>query len=588
MITFASKVISSSDSSVTTNREVLQHSTRLYDPLGFLAPVTVQVKILMQELWQQKIKWNEPLDKPYKIRWQKTAREIDESSKVVLPRCYSMTSDIAKPILHVFADASVKAYRAVAYFCEDEQSAFVMARTRVAPLKTQTLPRLELMAAVVATRLATFIQSSMMPLLDCSNIQLWSDSQIVLHWVNSKKKLKPFVASHVSEITESFPATMWKYCPTADNPADFPTRGISAESFTDSNMWRYGPVWLCNPTKWPVWNHSEVLHLQVDDRDDKQKRGCPNGTQPPESGLHCIINIVDYNNLDKLLGVTAYVLRFIYNVRSSSSVSRKSGPITPQEYGDAQIKWIRHSKQQVYCEEIANLTAIYTSCLTLVHQIRLFLDDNKVIRCGGRILNAPVSELTRFPYLLPRNHPFTTLVIRSIHIKQLHAGTNSTVTAIHQWYWIPAARQCVKKVIRQCVICRKLSGAAYKAPDPPPLPKSRVQDSPPFTTTGVDFTGAMYVKGNGKENKVYICLFTCAATRAVHLEVVTDLTEATFMEAFRRFFGHKSLPHTIILDNASTYHSADDELIQLFESISLKESLGRQGVVWQFIPKRGP
>ena len=91
----------------------------------------------MQELWQQKIKWDEPLDEPYRIRWQNTARDVDESSKVVLPRHYFMTSGIAKPILYVLADASVKAYGAVAYFCEDEQSAFVMARTCVAPLKTQ-------------------------------------------------------------------------------------------------------------------------------------------------------------------------------------------------------------------------------------------------------------------------------------------------------------------------------------------------------------------------------------------------------------------------------------------------------------------
>ena len=117
-----------------------------------------------------------------------------------------------------------------------------MARTRVAPLKVQTLPRLELMAAVVATRLTTFITSSMTPLMDCSSV--WSDSQILLHWLIDKKKLKAFVASCASEITESFPAAMWKYCPTTDNPADLLTRGIRAKLLADSNMWRYGPVWL--------------------------------------------------------------------------------------------------------------------------------------------------------------------------------------------------------------------------------------------------------------------------------------------------------------------------------------------------------
>ena len=145
-----------------------------------------------------------------------------------------------------------------------------------------------------------------------------------------------------------------------------------------------------------------------------------------------------------------------------------------------------------------------------------------------------------------------------------------------------------ERTIRQCVICRKCSGAPYKAPDPPPLPKLRVQQSDPFTTTGVDFTGALYVRGIEGENKVYICLFTCAVTRAVHLEVVTDLTEQSFIQAFRRFVNRKSLPHTMISDNASTYLAAADELKNLFQSTSLKETLGRQGVEWKFIPKRAP
>ena len=146
-------------------------------------------------------------------------------------------------------------------------------------------------------------------------------------------------------------------------------------------------------------------------------------------------------------------------------------------------------------------------------------------------------------------------------------------------------------MISECVTCRKHSGAAYKAPDPPLLPKSRVQECIPFTTTRVDFTRALYAKGkgSGEENKVYIIMcFTCAVMRAVHLEVVTDLTEATYLEAFIRFVGRKSLPHTMISDNTSTYHSVADELNKLFECTTLKEALGRQGVQWQFIPKCGP
>ena len=136
--------------------------------------------------------------------------------------------------------------------------------------------------------------------------------------------------------------------------------------------------------------------------------------------------------------------------------------------------------------------------------------------------------------------------------------------------------------------CRKLEGVAFRAPDPAPLPKLRVQETAPFAVTGVDFTGPLYVRSESSETKCYICLFTCAVTRAVHLEVVSDLTERSFLQAFRRFASRKSLPYHMISDNASTYLAAADELKQLFQSPSLKESLSRQGVEWQFIPKRAP
>ena len=137
--------------------------------------------------------------------------------------------------MHVFADASTKAYGAVAFLCNDKHCSFMMARTRVAPLKSQTLPKLELMAATIAKRLAMFAQSSLTTLNELS-VKLWSDSQIVLHWLNSQKRLKPFVASRVQEIIEEFPAATWRYVPTSDNPADLLTRDISADSLATSTI----------------------------------------------------------------------------------------------------------------------------------------------------------------------------------------------------------------------------------------------------------------------------------------------------------------------------------------------------------------
>ena len=218
-----------------------------------------------------------------------------------------------------------------------------------------------------------------------------------------------------------------------------------------------------------------------------------------------------------------------------------------------------------------------------MRQLRLFLDCG-FIRCGGRLHNAPLSNSAKFPYLLPPNHPFTALIVHDTHRKQLHSGVNSTVTALRQNFWITSIRQYVRKLLQTSVTCRKLEGAAFRAPDPAPLPKLRVQETAPFAVTGVDFTGPLYVRSEGNETKCYICLFTCAVTRAVHLEVVSDLPEKSFC----RFTGRKSLPYHMISDNGSTYLAAADELKQLFQSPSLKDSLTRQGVEWQFIPKRAP
>ena len=174
------------------------------------------------------------------------------------------------------------------------------------------------------------------------------------------------------------------------------------------------------------------------------------------------------------------------------------------------------------------------------------------------------------------------------HVNQLHSGVNSIITALRQRYWIPRIRQTVRNLLRKYVICRKVSGRPYSVPEAPPLPKSRTLCAAPFHVTGVDFTGALFVRDSGGEQKVYICLFTCANTRAVHLEVVTDLTEEKFLQAFRRFVGRKSLPQLMISDNASTFQSAAKEIEKMINSPTLNEHLNKQGTVWQFIPKRAP
>ena len=294
-----------------------------------------------------------------------------------------------------------------------------------------------------------------------------------------------------------------------------------------------------------------------------------------------------FSKLRKLIRITAYVLRFIRNCRLEKS-TRRLEPLTVAELNEADHLWIRSSQRTTYSDEIDNLKSKH-SRLTLVKQLKLFLDDEGDIRCDERIHNAPVSEDAKFPYLLPPKIPYTGLLVEDAHKRLLHFGVYATTTYLRQKYWITTVRRFVQTIPRKCVVCRKVNGKPYSAPDPPPLPKARVKNSPPFTITGVDFSGALYVrKKNGKESKAYICLFTCAATRTVHLELVPDLSTKTFLQAFRRFCSRKSLPRLMISDNATTYMSAANQLHKLFQSNTVQEELTDKGTEWRFIVKRAP
>ena len=212
-LSFIPKKIDLTDSSVVTKRKILQNSSKIFDPLGFLSPIIIRAKLLIQdlELWQKNVDWDEPLDQPITNKWNCIADDLQMAVKTTIPRCYfdhNRNDNDHLPQLHVFADASTKAYGAVVYIRQGNHASFVIAKTRVAPIKQLTLPKLELMAALVATRLAKFIITSFNGHYDGMLVYLWSDSQIVLHWLHSQKKLKQFISHRVLEITQAFPATV--------------------------------------------------------------------------------------------------------------------------------------------------------------------------------------------------------------------------------------------------------------------------------------------------------------------------------------------------------------------------------------------
>ena len=285
---------------------------------------------------------------------------------------------------------------AIVYIQQGNETSFVMAKTRVAPLKQLTLLKLELMAAVVATRLAKFVTASFSGHYDSMLVHLWSDSQIVLHWIHSQKKLKQFILHRVQEINLTFPTAVWHYCPTGDNPADLLTRGTNCEVFTNP-LWIQGPSWLTEESKWPKWSRTEILHLQIEATTDSGESDLTEETTQ-STGILNVIEVSKYSTLTKLLHVTGYVLRFTTNIQNPAS--KQTGPLSIKELNRAQFTWIFSCQQERFSQEVANLKSKSTNTrrLPLVRQLQLYLDEAGYLRCGGRIHNAPVSETTKFPY----------------------------------------------------------------------------------------------------------------------------------------------------------------------------------------------
>ena len=586
-LAFKPQVYTDPGSRDITKRAVVQRVSMLYDPLGLLSPTHVMGKIFTQSLWKKKLAWDQALAPDQIQEWNDIEKELSKATDTSIPRRYFDFNASGFCELHCFVDASTKAYGATVYLRHNENTSLAIAKTRVAPVKELTLPRLELMAALLGARLTKYTERQLISDLDITLKVLWSDSQIVLSWLRSEKHLPVFVKNRVSEIQAS-QFNQHKYCPTKQNPADLLTRGISSDALNSSHLWWHGPPWL-KDGDWPI---SPVYDSKIDnDEESETTENVHVANTSPVScdGIGAVIDVTKYSSLRKLQRVSAWVLRFLRNTLNPD-VKIQDDVIRASEITNANKLWIEYTQRLHYPQEFQSLSKKSNTPSTLVRQLKIFLDQDDVLRCGGRLHNAPISEDAKFPVLLPPKHAYTKLLILDAHHRTAHSGVQGTVTLLRQTYWITGIRVSVKSVIRNCFVCKRLSGPAYKQPIRAPLPDFRVLKAPPFTVTGIDFTGELYAKsdtGQG-ERKCYVCLFTCANTRAVHLELVKDLSVATFLRAFRRFAARRSVPQKIISDNASTYQSAAKDLKRLFTNPDIETFMTSNNVEWQFIPKRAP
>ncbi|XP_046145736.1 uncharacterized protein LOC123989070 [Osmia bicornis bicornis] len=569
-------------------------STNPFDPLGFVSPVIVRAKMLLQELWLHKINWDDPLPSQIVSRWFTIREDLNSLAKLSIPRWFNTWSNSTVEI-HGFSDASQLAMAAVIYVTVSSPSnnsttSLVCSKTKVAPLKRLTIPRLELSAALLLAKLTKYVQSTLKVKINATH--LWTDSQVSLIWIKSQaSRWKDYVRNRVIQIQELTPNAHWRHVPVTSNLADCASRGISTDQLQRFELWWKGPPWMArNQDHWPEQKEFSTLTSELEVR--------PNVSlfaSAQKLSYHWDL-IYKYSSLIKLYRLTALCFRF------ASRLKRKleTPPviIIPScDMEKAQLFWIHATQHLYFTSEIKTLNS--GSTLPATHpfsRLTAFIDSQRTLRVGGRLTNTALSRDEKHPAILPRDAHLSKIIIEDAHKRSFHGGTQLTLAYIRQRYWIIGGRVPVKSHILRCVVCARQRGIRARQMMGQ-LPLSRVTPSRPFAHTGVDYAGPITMKnskGRGSKTiKGWICVFVCFSSSAVHVGVVRDYSTEGFLAAYRRFSSRRGIAHKLYSDCGTNFIGAQAELKRVFTSSSqehreIASILSADSTQWMFNPPAAP
>ena len=624
-----------------TKRQVSQIAARIFDPLGQLGPGIVVAKVLFSRIWESKVGWDELIPVELQAEWDSFIGDLHHLASLKIPRRVIIEGgSAASAELLVFGDASERAYGAVAYLRSvtpdgTEFISMLMSRTRVAPPPPRklTIPRLELLAAQLTATVADYIHSTYRAV----NLRttLWSDSTIALAWIKEQKQRRTYVQNRVDDIRSKTKLSWWFHCPGEFNPADLASRGLTAEDLVSSTLWWNGPEYKMLTE---IRNYEEPTEEILDQAEIEAERrvkttrpkrvticaaavvGLVAEPLPPVVPSSFIIELLPkFSRFDSLCRVTAYLFRWINRFRGRQELSLatrevvvngivKNVPcLSAAELDGARYLWIAQVQRDAHPEEYDKLSkgqAIRgTSDLS---DLRPVWDNTaKVIRVSRRVQPSLDEPHAQPPILLPtsvnrkgaRGSPsgrraIIDLIILEAHKRVFHFGLGTTLAELREEYHCVKGRQMVKRVLNNCVTCNRIHSRSFDAPAAT-LPRERTTECRPFEVTGVDFAGPLFVKPRYDSRsedmvKAYICLFTCATTRAIHLELVEDLTTHQFLLAIRRFFGLRGAASTIYSDNAKTFKLAANYFRSLEQDYQLSEFLAGRRLSWRFSANLAP
>ncbi|CAD6227167.1 GSCOCG00011937001-RA-CDS [Cotesia congregata] len=444
-----------SEKNAVTKRSILSEVSQFFDPLGLIAPVVIRAKILLQQLWLEKLGWDEQLSPDTIHQWIKFREDISKLTQLQIPRWIQLQSDLYSVQLHGFSDASQLIMAAVVYLRVTDQEenstiTLVCSKTKVAPIKRLTIPRLELSVAVLLSQLVRHVQITLE--LPDIPVFLWTDSSITLAWVKSNPmKWKEYVGNRVAAIHQALPNANWKYTTGKLNPADCASRGLDAHQLTQHKLYP-----------------SDLIDLP------------------------CVK--IFHKDLRKLLRLTALCQRAVSCFRRVPNSSLSISPISPADLEKARLFWIKTTQNAYFSSEISTIQS--GKQLPKSHALSRLtarLDHQGILRVGGGLQNSQLNEESKDPPILPRQCKLSELLIADAHSRTLHGGTQLTLTYLRRQCCILGGRAPIKSFIQRCLVCARIR-AVRTQQLMAPLPASRVTPSLVFETTGVDYAGPITLK----------------------------------------------------------------------------------------------
>ena len=553
-----------------TRRGILSSVSSVYDPLGFVGPVVLTAKQILQDLCRQRYDWDDQIPHVHLTRWQERLRDLPMLSEFGVERCLKPKNygNPDRVHIHHFCDASEAGYGVVSYMRMKNDKgihcSFLTSKARVAPIKQVTIPRLELTAATIAVKVNNMLAKELQ--LKVDEVHYWTDSMSVLQYIRN-------------------------------------------ENFLQCERWLKGPSFLWKEeSEWPdvkIQKSSEYLstdpEVKVATSIVREEKDNPGG----EDSVDKLLNYFSsWHDLKKAVG---WILRVRENLHQKASAKKQDkvdgtkteGKITNhlsvEELQEAEKVIIKYVQQKAFPEEVKLLSNVpkeeersdhHVKRSSPIYRLDPTMTDG-VLRVGGRLSKAAMPEESKHPAILPKNQHVTNLILKHIHDSSGHSGRNHMLSEAQKKYWIIQANSSARRVINKCVVCRRQRAkrAEQKMAN---LPKARVTpEEAPFTRVGMDYFGPIEVKQGRSMIKRYGVVFTCLAIRAVHIEKADNLDTDSCINAIRRFQARRGQVKQIVSDNGTNLVGAEKELrkdIDKRNQSRIHESMLQRNIEWVFNP----